>query len=463
MHCKELALEAGRNRQSQETGFIHYCYQADSRDTVPVRENLCFVLALLQSRAADNIQEAKRILERLLCYQESGNFPVYLHEFPDCYNRWKSIEVLPSLIWILKGYHHVIGPLLKQKVEKCIRLAFDHALIMLKEYSANDSITLRLGCALFAFGEYSNEKALADQGKKWILSVKESGPNPSWFVSEQLGSFFVSLSLVRGQIWPELLDHCFTMYHPGFCTYCGPCLAEKQLGNNPEPTLLDFYLNRNLPKRLQKMHPIHLQCSLVRPQEEEELLIANTGNAQGVFSGWKWRVSKEREFALGLVEGDLTQDNIKGFSPLRLVWGDRELPESLVLQMANVNSYTCRLRDHEVEIRMRLGEIVENDHPKDRVEAAVFCSRSGGKVNVDGQKATLFYLGDTVQIESGIRIFIQFHLIEGEGDFTGHLAIGNRPSQILTDHDPYDWKISLRSVRRFASCVICMKLKVGVH
>src|SRR5438105_2193850 len=92
----EMALSAGRNWQSPQTGYVQYCYniQDESRhDTIPTLENVLFAYALMRSRLADNINEAKDLLNRLLFFQNKendashGNFPIYLHEFPFCKDR----------------------------------------------------------------------------------------------------------------------------------------------------------------------------------------------------------------------------------------------------------------------------------------------------------------------------------------------------------------------------------------
>ncbi len=88
----EWALAAGRSLQSQQTGFVHY-YQvpSSSYQTIPLLENTYFILALFRSCLVEHIQEAKTLLKRLLEFQNlkenqsRGNFPVYLHEYPECF------------------------------------------------------------------------------------------------------------------------------------------------------------------------------------------------------------------------------------------------------------------------------------------------------------------------------------------------------------------------------------------
>ncbi len=53
---------------------------------------MLFALALLRSRTTENILEAKAIVDNLLHFQlkegpSAGNFPKYLHEYPNCKQR----------------------------------------------------------------------------------------------------------------------------------------------------------------------------------------------------------------------------------------------------------------------------------------------------------------------------------------------------------------------------------------
>src|ERR1700733_5507295 len=92
----ELNLTAGRKAQSEQTGYIHLNYECeDKHDTIPLLENFCFVLALLRSRLTDHVLEGKTLLGKLLAFEVDGNFPIYLHDFPECKDRDFSLTLLP--------------------------------------------------------------------------------------------------------------------------------------------------------------------------------------------------------------------------------------------------------------------------------------------------------------------------------------------------------------------------------
>ena len=98
----ELNLSAAAIAQSPQTGYIHLNYEEIARsDTIPLLENFSFALALFRSRLTENVFKGKALLEKLLAFEVDGNFPVYLHEYPQCKDRDFSLEILPVLHWVL--------------------------------------------------------------------------------------------------------------------------------------------------------------------------------------------------------------------------------------------------------------------------------------------------------------------------------------------------------------------------
>ena len=54
---------------------------------------------------------------------------------------------------------------------------------------------------------------------------------------------------------------------------------------------------------------------------------------------------------------------------------------------------------------------------------------------------------------------LRFSLVEGEGDFCGHIYRSNRPNQRLTaNHESFDWKIGLRTLRRSEKCILSIEI-----
>ncbi len=123
MKSIELAIKAGRARQSPLTGFVHHSNENTERasDTIPVYENFCFALALFRTKAAQSILEAKALLERLFAFQTPDGFPLYIHEFPLVKSR--KLEQKLSIIaqFLLRDFSSVLGDLLRLKLESLIR------------------------------------------------------------------------------------------------------------------------------------------------------------------------------------------------------------------------------------------------------------------------------------------------------------------------------------------------------
>lgn len=106
---------------------------------------------------------------------------------------------------------------------------------------------------------------------------------------------------------------------------------------------------------------------------------------------------------------------------------------------------------------------LENEVPepkKELFEASIYCNRSEEtSLWVQEKKATIFSLDQTVNIQtSALQMTCSFEILEGEGDFVGHILHGNRPSQI--DHTKaYDWKIAIRTLRRSETVKLRIRLQ----
>lgn len=121
----DLSVSAGRKRQSSRTGFIH-CHPSDDMalDSIPVFENFVFALALFRQKTAESVLEGKALIERLLGFQVSnGNFPNFLHEYPNCWDHHLGLKVAPVLIYLLRDFHSVVPQSFKEMLEVAIKKA----------------------------------------------------------------------------------------------------------------------------------------------------------------------------------------------------------------------------------------------------------------------------------------------------------------------------------------------------
>lgn len=110
MHLNDLIISAGRKRLSSRTHFVH------DEETIPLYENFCFAFALFRQKTIESVKEGKDLIERLLSFQVEGNFPLYLHDYPHCYDFQMPLKVAPFFVYLLRLFGSVLGEL-KPKIE----------------------------------------------------------------------------------------------------------------------------------------------------------------------------------------------------------------------------------------------------------------------------------------------------------------------------------------------------------
>jgi len=463
----ELAVSEGKRRQSVYTGFVH---DADASghtpflDRIPTYENLLFVLALLRSRDRVNIQEAKNILDKLLHYQNQGNFPLYLHSYPYCDYRWHAVKFFPPLYWIMTNFHRILGEDLRERLKLTVSALLRYCRTTLEEHPANDAAMLQIGCAEKALGPLINEPSLEARGEEFLKSRIPLKPQPYWYISSQIARILSSLQMlypsVENSPWKDFWHHISSTWHRYLHCYCGPALNERQWGDFPQPSLYDLYMAYYSGDSSEKWleHPVYLQGALVFPtkdQSRQENPLSNEGWIEQ--HHWKTHVAKNYTYSVIEKSPQLKFSEKKGFHPFRLVWGDQNHPSSLVCQGGNVSSLSFIAEEHRVDLFLKLGDV-------DSHEVVFFLSiHNDAKVTVDNASTTAFQLDQEVAIDSSLPITLQFTVQEGEGEFMGHLMQGNRPAQVKkTDQEPFialDWQIILRTLRRSSPCTIHVSLK----
>lgn len=387
----ELALEAGRRYLSPQTGLIHYCYEKqDASDTIPLFENLCYALTLFRTLVGSLVQEGKERLKHLLAFRtKKGCFPVYLHEYPSGVGSYRTMY---PLFLIEKHFHKVIEKPLLSKIRKNLILPLP---------------------------------------PEMITSSREAG--------------LMALDLTcRGAPLAPLF-HCWDFERD---LYIGPLGDERQRKGEMETTLFDLFMGHSF--RILKPHPVHLHASLVFPSENgpfaHEKLECIYNQRSNFNLPEAIPIPRDRIGAQGVKDRAppvvLGSPKVvgKGYHLYRNVWQEGDHLHTLVCQdkalgsMGNVFVYP---------------EIISDE--KNRMELTLYTDRAKDKVIlINGEKGTVFKLGDLISIKTPENTFtFTFKLLEGKGDFLGHLSFGNRPAQI--ENDPfiaYDWKIGIRSLRR---------------
>lgn len=202
----ELALLYARKQQSAKTGFLHL-HRSDffSFETIPVYENFLFAKALFHTKVADFVLEARAILEKLFAFQVEGkNFPIYLHEFPKCYDLVQALRIATIVRQLQDQFAPFLGSFLQEKMA--------HFLSEVKAFYAQEKLSLlwkRRYFALFHLPQEDLWSPLEDFGscEEWfeelITLQLEKKELPVIPYDEELSLFFSSKELQeKGEPFP---------------------------------------------------------------------------------------------------------------------------------------------------------------------------------------------------------------------------------------------------------------------
>ncbi len=341
MRAIDLAILAGRKRQSPRTGLVHYYPGLEGPcDTIPIFENFCFAFALFRLKTAEAIHEGKEIIERLLAFQtEDGNFPVYLHDYPKAWDFRLGKKIAPIFTHILRDFGTVLNQAFKDKL-------------------------------LFAQNRIPEDKK---------DGFEKGGEYPIPYNRQ--------LQLV--------LDKNIV-----------------QEGFEPQPLPIEYILAEKdgFSKRLLHDHIHQLHSAVFYP-------FTTTIEIDAPYS-WHNQC---------------------------LYWKGETLHSLYGLQIG------------ETLFHLPAGVEIGRD---DLFEILTYCDISAEtKLTINGQRGMVFSLGDIVEIHTpAMKIALCFELVEGTGDFCGHISFGNRPNQIANvgshQYDAYDWQIGIRTLRRTGPCTI---------
>lgn len=297
MKAVELALKAGRRRQSEVTRFVHHCseHPEKSSETIPTYENFCFALALFRSRIAENVLEAKALLEKLLAFQVNAEFPVYLHEYPLCRYAGLKSKLYPVIFFILRDFHSVLGEKLREELQAIQS--------NLQEISSPESPD--------DWAEYLIQAQITGQDKTCALKHWDSG----------CLSFIGSQRQERGE--PAL-----TLYDLFLCEWQGKYSA-----------------------RALQDHPVHLRASLIYPAEFTPTSIP----AQSLQRQF-WGSGSPTHSLLINTQGVLTEEK-DGF---RVVLQEKEAQEEMEIAcFYNLHPDTTVTINHQKATSFQLGDKIQ--------------------------------------------------------------------------------------------------------
>lgn len=466
----ELAIRCGRARWSDQTNFLqHYYHTAaeEKHDSIPVIENALFAFALFQSRTSENILEAKTLLSKLLFFQSSnGNFPIYLHEYPECKDRFLGVGLLPVFYWILKLFPQILGSELKKRLEYSLETLLAYCLHEQQLNKAPYHLAIKIAATAHAM-----ERA---EGLSLLSNLQAPEDKTLWSNPSSLGDILIALQMIYPNIsdspWNDFWNYLTQTWHISSLCYIGPPIKEQQEGFEPQPTLYDLfmgYFTNKLAKRALSDHIFHLQAPLIRPSGDLLSPPPYPFQVSGQLGERSWHLYQAETFAYGLLEkkGIINPSKEHSQHILRIVWGDANRAHTFVCQGGNFELSTFQVHPDRIDIYFDLTKApIIGDREKSG-EILFFCDvQEKMQVSVNEIRANTFQLGDWVELSSGIKF--QFSLEKGKGNFFGHVMRGNRPAQLPLKgskrFDAYDWKFFLRTIRWEEPCQLKASLKINM-
>jgi hypothetical protein len=232
LSAHDLALAAARKRRSPRTGFVHlFSTDATATDTIPLYENFCFALALCREKKAETVLEAKDLVSRLLAFQGGeGNFPIYLHDYPRCFDPHSGLKIGAALCFLLREFGSVMGVELGEKMGAALRQVLHWA-------------------------------SLKSWTPLWERRLQALAGNEGF-------SFLDLSSLTAEELWEETVTRSVLgqeteiPFHETLCCFMGPTVGRRQGGYEPIPFLVEWAVAPFFSTRLLADHPSQILLPL---------------------------------------------------------------------------------------------------------------------------------------------------------------------------------------------------------
>lgn len=480
----ELALTYGRKYKSAQTGYLHYCYSLPEEVhlPIPIAENFLYALALFRTRLTENINEAKGILDGLFHFQNTnenemafGNFPIYLHEYPVCKDRFLGLQVGLPLYWILKNFHQILGQDLKKRVEKTLVLLIKQSLKTHSERPATYPTAVKLASIAKAGGVLLQNQEFIEAGDELLKELIAHPDLYAWFCPSSMGTMLTGLMLVYNKLsespWKRFWEHLQQTWHRRIGCYIGPALKEWQQGGGAQVTVYDLclsYFSGSFSARILRENPAHLETTLIPFSENVFSEIPIPFSLEGQICNAKWTMYHGTSIAYSVVDTENLVINPiyeKGFHPLRVIWSDSQQIHSLVFQGLNHKIIKFAADNAFIDIFVKYNQTFEEESREGAKELTLFMdAHEGIEFLVSGERSSTFMLGEEVSIKSGpFKCILKFTQTEGTGRFLGHRMMANRPSQMdikgSKRFNAYDWQISLRTIQRTENTSIHIRLQ----
>lgn len=421
----------------------------------------------------EQAREAKALLDRLLGFQNlhetegCGNFPIYLHEYPVCGNDTTGLQLLTPFYWILHHFGTVLGALLKAKLEQSARLALSHSLEAHRQKNFPYFFAVRLAAAQFAYGSLWNQEEWREEGREQLQELSKSQLD-GWTSSKQLGELLLGLQMVYPSLsnsqWLPLWRRMEQTWHVQTASYIGPFIREWQEGEEPQPHLYDLlagYFSGHFSRRATLLRPYHLYGALIPSTTDRFQLSPYPSSVQGQFKEQSWRIVRYQGGAAATLmqKKEPSHPSVeKTFTPFRFIWGDLHRVHSFVCQGGSFDQVEYIEKGPCTELIFDLHDIPPEEPVKQKREIEFFVDfHPGVQFTINNRSSSTFELGQEMKITMGnYELILVFDLLDGEGDFLGHVMRGNRPSQMDIKGDmrfqSYDWTFFVRTIRRRNRC-----------
>lgn len=401
------ALASLRKEQSKQTKLIHReaPYQA-----VSLQENLLFCLLLLRKKQHEEMLEAKKLLSRLLSFQNGdalspdyGSFPTDLTDFPACNERALPVRVAYILEILTRDFGHILGGELSEKVHTSLTRALSYV---------------------------KNNEMLLSFPEKWyanhLLRQEHMCYGDDCCTVEHAGKILATFDYFGFS--EEFLHRAFTFWDEKSAMYCGPAFFVPQYGTEKMCSLFDCWMS------------VHTGIPLKRPWSRDallELALVKPGKALKPQTCW---IETSEYVVYRMPEGVLAASFVtpkphraRDFFPLSFV--------------SHGVTAVWRFPQGKLVSLRRDGNgfygVVERIRPEEPLLYELFAERKA-QVSVPG--GTLFDPFQGKELHVGASLLKSS--LEACADCIGMVSMGNRSSQKMgTELDAYDWIVSYESTK----------------
>jgi hypothetical protein len=448
------AIKVLEEKISNYTGYIHHNYgvMAITRDTIPLNENLCYILALLRTCNIDNFYKAQNLLDKILPFQNTdrkdrlyGGFVKYLHEYPNCYDISVCMNIAVSLMMI----YHQIKKLVKLPYKEKIKTSID----ILLQYIANNynkknvAKTYLLSCME---GCWYN-KPMKDITCKGYWDNISSDDADNILLSMQLLCLF-NKKEIADKIYYKFINH----FHPIFKIFAGQFVNEYQHGYFFKLTLCDLFFIDDIKSMVRKIPneaDIWMRAPLLYYFYNDFDNTKNTITPPPM-------CCYEQYYSTFLLDRKNTAD-VNYNHIMRVVWKDDDNFYSLV---ANNDKYFSAAEKTGSGAEL-LFNVTKDDLVDDEFIISLYIEdHPGTYVLVNDRKATVFRVEEDVITIKTPKVTATLKLrVNGDAVLLGHIFKSNRPSQLLNikkSKDAFDWMIGVRCVNTLSDFDVKLALSL---